>query len=131
MLLASAINDNGQIVGFDGNQSGEHGFIATIAKDCSSVSQSCIAAPTNLSATQVGMNGTQIQLTWEYGRDPIDGLHYSVPLKPRKLFILRYAQYVKTPKAPDAATRRVHGDTCLAEWFQPCPQSAETLRAGP
>jgi virginiamycin B lyase len=29
--------------------------------------------PTNLQATQVGTNGTQIQLTWDYGSDPIDG----------------------------------------------------------
>jgi hypothetical protein len=29
--------------------------------------------PTNLHAMQVGNNGTQIQLTWDYGSDPIDG----------------------------------------------------------
>ena len=35
--------------------------------------QSALSAPTNLHATQVGFNGTQIQLTWDYGSDPIDG----------------------------------------------------------
>ena len=29
--------------------------------------------PTNVHATQIGFDGTQIQLTWEYGSDPIDG----------------------------------------------------------
>ena len=32
-----------------------------------------ISAPTNLQATQIGNTGTQIQLTWDYGSDPIDG----------------------------------------------------------
>lgn len=31
------------------------------------------ASPTNLKATQIGNSGTQIQLTWDYGTDPIDG----------------------------------------------------------
>lgn len=34
---------------------------------------SSLAAPTNLRANQIGLSGTQIQLTWDYGTDPIDG----------------------------------------------------------
>ena len=36
-------------------------------------STSGLSAPTNLQATQIGTDGTQIQLTWDYGSDPIDG----------------------------------------------------------
>jgi hypothetical protein len=32
-----------------------------------------INAPTNLQATQIGFSGDQIQLSWDYGSDPIDG----------------------------------------------------------
>jgi hypothetical protein len=32
-----------------------------------------VPAPTNLQASQIGHTGTQIQLTWDYGSDPIDG----------------------------------------------------------
>jgi len=35
--------------------------------------QGNIPSPTNLQATQVGFNGNQIQLTWDYGSDSIDG----------------------------------------------------------
>ena len=64
-LTASAINDAGQIVGTDADQNGGyHGFIATLSN---------LASPTNLRATQIGTDGTQIQLTWDYGSDPIDG----------------------------------------------------------
>ena len=37
------------------------------------ISSSTLAAPTNVQATQIGFTGDQIQLTWSYGSDPIDG----------------------------------------------------------
>jgi hypothetical protein len=32
-----------------------------------------LSAPTHLQTLQIGFSGTQIQLTWDYGSDPIDG----------------------------------------------------------
>ena len=37
------------------------------------VGETTPSPPTNLKATQIGTDGTQIQLTWDYGTDQIDG----------------------------------------------------------
>jgi len=48
---------------------------ATTPSGALSIQIGSIPAPTNLAATQIGNNGTQIQLTWDYGSDPIDGFN--------------------------------------------------------
>jgi hypothetical protein len=44
---------------------------------------SALSAPINLSALQIGFSGNQIQLTWDYGSDPIDGfkIYRKAPLE--------------------------------------------------